>query len=107
MDLIVLPGLAIYVILGMSWMSGYGVLIDSSTWVIMLREPNNKDCFLVPLPRDFDLQNVANAIQPMTIANIPVVCDFSDVFLVELPGLPPDIDVEFKIKLLPGMAPIL
>ena len=27
-DLIVLPGLAIDVILGMSWMSGHGVLID-------------------------------------------------------------------------------
>ena len=42
----------------------------------------------------------------MTIADIPVVCEFSDVFLDELPGLPPDRDVEFKIELLPGMAPI-
>ena len=31
MDLIVLPGLAIDVILGMKWMSGHGVLIDTST----------------------------------------------------------------------------
>ena len=61
-DLIVLPGLAIDVILGMKWMSGHGVLIDTSTRVIMLREPNSKNAFLVPLPRDFDLQNVANAI---------------------------------------------
>ena len=42
----------------------------------------------------------------MTIADIPVVCEFPDVFLDELPGLPPDRDVEFKIELLPGMAPI-
>ena len=40
MDLIVLPGLAIDVILGMKWMSGYEVLIDTSTRTIMLREPN-------------------------------------------------------------------
>ena len=40
MDLIVLPGLAIDVILGMKWMSGHGVLIDTSTRTIMLREPN-------------------------------------------------------------------
>ena len=39
MDLIVLPGLAIDVILGMSWMSGHGVLIDTTTRTIMLTEP--------------------------------------------------------------------
>ena len=39
MDLIVLPGLAIDVILGMSCMSGHGVLIDTTTRTIMLREP--------------------------------------------------------------------
>ena len=38
MDLIVLLGLAIDVILVMSWMSGHGVLIDTTTRTIMLRE---------------------------------------------------------------------
>ena len=38
-DLIVLTGLAIDVILGMSWMSGHGVLIDTTTRTFMLREP--------------------------------------------------------------------
>ena len=51
MDLIVLPRLAIDVILGMSWMSGYGVLIHTSTRTIMLREPKGSNAFLVPLPR--------------------------------------------------------
>jgi hypothetical protein len=37
-NLIVLPGLGIYVILGMKWMNGHGVLIDTSTRVVMLRE---------------------------------------------------------------------
>ena len=31
LDLVVLPGLGIDVILGMKWMSGHGVLIDTST----------------------------------------------------------------------------
>ena len=35
-----------------------------------------------------------------------MVCEFFDVFLDELQGLPPDRDVEFKIKLVPSMAPI-
>ena len=55
MDLIVLPGLAIDVILGMKWMSGHRVLIDTSTRTIMLREPKGDGAFLVPLPRSFDL----------------------------------------------------
>ena len=71
----------------------------------MLREPNTKNAFLVPLPRDFDLQNVANAIQPVTIVDILVVCEFPNMFPDELHGLPPDRDVEFKIELLPGTAP--
>ena len=38
-DLVVLLGLGIDVILVMKWMSGHGVLIDTSTRTIMLREP--------------------------------------------------------------------
>jgi hypothetical protein len=38
--------------------------------------------------------------------NIRVVRDFPDVFLEELPGMPPDRDVEFVIDLLPRTAPI-
>ena len=35
-----------------------------------------------------------------------MVCEFPDVFPDELPGLPPNRDVEFRIELVPGMAPI-
>ena len=35
-----------------------------------------------------------------------MVRDFSDVFPEELPGMPPDREVEFVIDLLPGTAPI-
>ena len=42
----------------------------------------------------------------MTLLDILVVCKFLDVFPDELLGLPPDRDVEFKIELLPGTAPI-
>ncbi|WVZ88925.1 hypothetical protein U9M48_035392 [Paspalum notatum var. saurae] len=37
---------------------------------------------------------------------IRVVCEYLDVFLDELPGMPPDRDIEFLIELLPGTAPI-
>ena len=105
-NLVILPGLGIDVILGMNWMKNHGVLIDTSTRTIMLRDPRNSDAFLVPLSREFDLQNVANAIQPVALADIPIVCEFPDVFPDELPGLPPDRDIEFKIELIPGIAPV-
>ena len=106
MDLLILPGLAIDVILGIKWMSDHGVLIDTITRTIMLREPKVGNAFLVPLPRSFDLQNLSCAIQATTLYDIPVVCEFPDVFLDELPSLPPDRDVEFKIKLVLGTTPI-
>ena len=37
---------------------------------------------------------------------IPVVHEFPDVFPEELPGMPPDREVEFVIELLPGTAPV-
>ena len=38
--------------------------------------------------------------------NIRVVRDFPDVFPEELPGMPPEREVEFVIDLLPGTSPI-
>ncbi|WVZ89478.1 hypothetical protein U9M48_035881 [Paspalum notatum var. saurae] len=38
--------------------------------------------------------------------DIRIVCDYPDVFPDELPGMPPDRDIEFLIELLPGTAPI-
>ena len=40
------------------------------------------------------------------LEDIPVVCEYSDVFPEELPGMPPDHEVEFVIELKPGTAPI-
>ena len=42
----------------------------------------------------------------MTLFDIPVVCEFPDVFLDELPSLPLNRDVKFKIELVPSTTPI-
>ena len=39
------------------------------------------------------------------LKEIPVVRDFSEVFQ-EVPGLPPDREIEFAMELLPGITPI-
>ncbi|KAI3676149.1 hypothetical protein L1987_85749 [Smallanthus sonchifolius] len=40
------------------------------------------------------------------LKNILVVCNFPKVFPEDLPGLPPDREVEFQIDLLPGAEPV-
>jgi hypothetical protein len=42
----------------------------------------------------------------VTPKKIPVVYDYADVFSDELPGIPPDRDIEFAIELQPGTTPI-
>jgi hypothetical protein len=39
-------------------------------------------------------------------SKVPMVNKFPDVFLEELPGMPPDRDIEFVIELKPGTSPI-
>ena len=40
------------------------------------------------------------------LEDIPVVREFSDVFPEDLPGIPPDREIDFKIELAPGIEPI-
>jgi hypothetical protein len=49
---------------------------------------------------------VTCAIEVIPIYQIPVVCEFPDVFPDELHGLLLDRDVEFGIELIPVIAPI-
>jgi hypothetical protein len=51
------------------------------------------------------LGRVYEAIIP-EIQDIPIVCEFPDVFSEDLPGLPLERDVEFVIELKPGTAPV-
>jgi hypothetical protein len=47
-----------------------------------------------------------NNLGATTLEDVLVVCEYPDVFPEELPGLPPDRDVEFVIDIVPGTAPI-
>jgi hypothetical protein len=40
------------------------------------------------------------------LEDIHVVCEFSDIFPDDLPGMPPERAIEFKIELQPGTTPI-
>ena len=41
-----------------------------------------------------------------SIDSVPVVRDFPNVFPADLPGMPPDRDIDFGIDLVPGTQPI-
>jgi hypothetical protein len=47
------------------------------------------------------------AIEGIKLEDIPIVCEYPDVFPDDLPGMPPDRDVEFVIELQPSTAPFL
>jgi hypothetical protein len=42
----------------------------------------------------------------LKLENIPIVSEFPEVFPEDLPGLPPDREIEFSVDLLPGSGPI-
>jgi hypothetical protein len=42
----------------------------------------------------------------LPLKKIPVVCEYAYVFPDELPGMPPDRNIEFAIELQPGTTPI-
>jgi hypothetical protein len=87
-------------------MKEWGAVIDTGRRVLTLKDPQGKGTFQVPLPKRTDLVSVTCAMEVILIHQILVVCEFPDVFLDELPGLPLDRDVEFGIELIPGIAPI-
>jgi hypothetical protein len=46
------------------------------------------------------------SISGPTLDQVPIACEYPDVFPDELPGMPPDRDIEFIIELIPGTGPI-
>ena len=46
------------------------------------------------------------ALETKSVEEVPIICEYPNVFPKELPGMPPDRDVEFVIDLLTGIGPI-
>jgi hypothetical protein len=103
--LIVLDGKGIDVILGMSWMRRHRALLDTAARVVHLDSPEHGSVTLqlasTPMPNDTAHHTVAQNLE-----DIPVACEFPDVFPEDIPSMPPDRNVEFTIELQPGTAPI-
>jgi hypothetical protein len=109
-NLIVLESNGIDIILGMDWLSKHKVLIDCTKKSIKLTTPDGKELEFV-VESVVTAKGVANhaKVNQMDViqgSEVPAVNEFLDVFPKELPGRPPDQDIEFVIELKPGIAPI-
>jgi hypothetical protein len=103
--LIVLGTKGLEVVLGMDWMSQHQGVIDcakktitmtSSTGIVVKhlseKPPQTTQCH--------------KSISGPTLDQVPIVCEYPDVFPDELPDMPPDRDIEFIIELIPRTGPI-
>jgi hypothetical protein len=93
------------VILGMDWLTQHQVVLDIATRMVEIHSPTSGQTILY-LPKTEGINPCSYAAVTVQLESIPVVCEYPDVFPVDLPGMPPDRDVEFVIELQPGTAPI-
>ena len=126
-DLVLLDVIDFDVILGTDWLAQNYASLDCREKVMIFRIPNDEefrfrgDGSLMP-------QNLISALTARkmlrrgcqgylavvrdveakkgAVEKVPVVCEFPDVFPEELPGLPPDREIEFCIDVVPGTDPI-
>ncbi|XP_050238318.1 uncharacterized protein LOC126687806 [Mercurialis annua] len=126
-DLILLEVLAFDVILGMDWLARHYASVDCREKLVTFNTPGIE---VVSLQSE-KLKSTASIISAMkaqqmmrkgrqaflaivldtekaqgTVQNVPLAMEYPDVFPDELPGLPPDREIEFCIELAPGTKPI-
>jgi hypothetical protein len=104
-NLVLLPLEGMDIILGMDWMTKHKVLLDIASRVIEIDSPYDGATTLY-LPQQEYFHSCVYATTDIKLEDIPIVCEYPDVFLDDLPGMPPDRDIEFIIELQPGTAPI-
>ncbi|KAA3486739.1 hypothetical protein EPI10_030617 [Gossypium australe] len=126
-DLMELPFGEFDLILGMDWLVKHRLSLDCATKRVVLRTEGENKVVIIGEHRNY-LTNVISALKAeklvrkgceaylayisvsdsrdSSIKDIRTVKDFLDVFPEQLPGLPPDCEVEFGIELLPSIAPV-
>jgi hypothetical protein len=93
------------IILGTDWLPRHHAVIDVAARAIEFHSPMDGEITLY-LPDQGCTRCCAFALIESPVERIPVVCEYPDVFLDELPGMPPDRDIDFAIELQPGTTPI-
>jgi hypothetical protein len=109
-NLIVLESKGIDVILGMDWLSKHNGLIDCAKKTVRLTPSSGKELEYVAenLVTNKVVSNriMLNHLDAASTLDIRTVSEYPDVFPEELPGMPPDREIEFVIELVLATAPI-
>jgi hypothetical protein len=104
-DLLLLDLEGMDVLLGMNWMTQHHVSLDTSSRTVEIDSLEHEPTILY-LPQRECINSCTYTATGIKLKDIPVVCEYPDVFPDDLPGMPPDRDIEFIIELQPGTAPI-
>ncbi|XP_050876629.1 uncharacterized protein LOC127080343 [Lathyrus oleraceus] len=120
-DLICLPLKKVDVVLGMDWLSANSVFIgcEEKLNIIPSSETTPKDVLTTILEGTFGMVNflfdkeksvllvlTKESSNNLSVMQIPIVCEFPEVFPEDVTSLPPKREVEFSIDLIPETTPI-
>ncbi|KAJ9542729.1 hypothetical protein OSB04_029235 [Centaurea solstitialis] len=119
-DLIPIPMREIQVVAGMDWLRRNGANVDCENCRVVVRNPSGGELTILGdvskrIPKVCSIAKARSYVLPWsdqgeskkkTVKDVPVVCEFPDVFPEDLPGIPPERQVEFRIDLVPGAAPV-
>ena len=126
-DLIAFPFHEFNLILGIDWLSKHRAIVDCDKKTIVL-ESSDLSKVTVHGIQSGSVSNIIYTMQArrflrkgceaflvlvldskrgqINLEDFPVIKEFPDVFPEELPGLPPEKEVDMSIEVLPGMTPI-
>jgi hypothetical protein len=97
-------------IIGMDWLSKHKGMVNCAKKAVRLTTSSGKEMEYVVenLVTDEAASNrvVLNQLDAASTMVVRTVSEFPDVFAEELPGMPPDREIEFVIELVPGTTPI-
>jgi hypothetical protein len=93
------------VILGRGWLSTFEGVVQSAQGSVLLTSLQGKRIEYVCTSSSSATPCAVYQVKVTPLDEIRVVCEFPEVFPDDLPGMPPDREVEFVIDLLPGTAP--
>src|SRR3954453_720030 len=85
----------ISVILGMDWLTSHGTVINCGEKTVALRSPDGGQIvFQGDKYTQIEVGLQLNSLKEVKLEDIPIVNEFRDVFPEELPGMPPDREIE-------------
>ena len=112
----------------MDWLSKHRVIVDCDKKIVLLKCPDLSEVIVQgirsePIPKVISIMEARRFLrkgceaflalildskrEQVNFENIPMIREFPDVFPEELPGVPPEREVDLSIEVVQGTTPIL